>query len=42
MEARRAHIEMAERYEDLVRGIAQNEQFLELRAVRPVRAAFGN
>jgi hypothetical protein len=41
-EARLAHIEIAERYEDLVRGIAANEQFLGLRAVDSTQFALGN
>ena len=30
---RKAHVEMAERYEDFVRGISEHEQFLGLRSV---------
>jgi hypothetical protein len=33
MRAREAHIQMAERYEDLVRGIARHDEYLGLRLV---------
>lgn len=37
--ARKAHVEMAERYEDLVRGISGHEQFLGLPSVTAPQAA---
>lgn len=36
--ARKAHLEMAERYEDLVRGIAAHDEFLGMTFSQPLSA----
>lgn len=40
--ARKAHLEMAERFEDLVRGIVGHSQFLGLGSAKAPQAALGN